>query len=293
MKTRDKFVVAWLVLQYLISWGLSLARLFQVHFWDQRYALQKLQEPREGLNQGFQEIGESYYQSRYVFFLPHVIGAVLWWNLYFLQLIPKVRHWKKKLLHRSLGRFLMVVLVLQTSSGIGLAATSDSNVIKLVSYVLGIAVVYCIVQAWRYAYWRDIPRHKYWVIRLVGYMQTIALFGFWLSILIISHGLQSKCGWKGLYPILDDNSTREEWADVVQDMYDDAEILCILHAILTTEWYLAAEQGMTESPVDNRESSKAEDNSSDECLSSESSTFSLGNNYNTMNNTAGDNSEKK
>jgi hypothetical protein len=249
MKTRDKFAVAWLVLLYIISWGLSLARLFGIHFWDQKYALQKIQEPAEGMDQGFQELGQTYYSTlRFPWFLPHVIGAVLWWNLYFLQLIPKVRHWKKKSFHRFLGRFLMVVVLIQTISGVGLAATSHSNTIKLVSYMLAIAMAFCIVQAWRYAFWRDIPKHKHWVIRLVGYTQTISLQRFWMLILIVSH----KFGWDGLYPQLDDDATEEEWTQLVEDLFDDSFVLCILHAFLMTEWYLAAEQGMLESPVNNR-----------------------------------------
>jgi hypothetical protein len=260
MKTRDKCAVAGLVLLYIISWGLSLGRLFGIHFWDKRYALEKIQEPADdGFDQGFQEIGESYYSNhRYPWFLPHVIGAVLWWNLYFLQLIPKVRHWKKKTFHRFLGRFLMVVLLIQTISGCGLAATSNSNIILLVSFVLAVAVLFCIIQAWRYAFWRDIPKHRHWVIRVVGYMQTISLQRFWILILIVSH----KFGWDGLYPQLDDDAPDEEWEQLVHQMFDDSFVLCILHAFLFTEWYLSADQGMLETPVNNRNKPNAGENDS-------------------------------
>jgi len=156
--------------------------------------------------------------------------------------------WGDSSFHRRLGRFLMVILLIQNISGVGLAVTSRSNIIKLVSYILVIASCFCIFKAWRYAYWRDIPRHKYWVIRLVGYMQTIALQRFWGLILIVSYRL----GWYGMYPQLDDDATDEEWAHLVGKIFDDSFILCILTAILTTEWYLAAEQGMTETPINNR-----------------------------------------
>ena len=77
MKLRDKFVVGWLVLLFAVSWALSLANLFGIHFWDKKYALAKIRdEPtfeEEGggnIGQGFSEIGESYYSTRYHWFLP-------------------------------------------------------------------------------------------------------------------------------------------------------------------------------------------------------------------------------
>ena len=114
----------------------------------------------------------------------------------------------------------MVVLLVQTISGVGLAATSHSNTVKLVSYTLAIATFFCIFQAWRYAYWRDIPKHKYWVIRLVGYMQTISLQRFWMILLIITHAF----GWDGLYPQLDDDAPIEEWKQIGLQMFDDSFI---------------------------------------------------------------------
>jgi len=251
MKCRDRFVVIWFSLLFVISWAVSLARLFQIQFWDKKYALSMMKETPsgpEGLGQGLREISKSYFTAkRYVWFLPHVLGAIFWWNLYFFQLIPKIRHNYKKF-HRMLGRFLMVVLLVQNITGFGLAATSHSNIIKLVSYVLCTASLFCVGQAWRYAFWRDIPKHKHWAMRLVGYMQTIALQRFWLLIFIISHA----SGWEGLYPQLDDDASDEEWAHLVEKMFDDSFVLCILTAILTTEWYLAAEQGLTEAPINNR-----------------------------------------
>ena len=80
-------------------------------------------------------------------------------------------------------------------------------------------------------------------------MQTIALQRFWLILLIISHAF----GWEGLYPHLDeDTATEEEWRELSRTMFDDSFVLCILHAILSTELYLAAEHGMLDTPINNR-----------------------------------------
>ena len=82
-------------------------------------------------------------------------------------------------------------------------------------------------------------------------MQTIALQRFWLILLIISHAF----GWEGLYPHLDeDTATEEEWRELSRTMFDDSFVLCTLHAILSTELYLAAEQGMLDTPSNNRRS---------------------------------------
>ena len=251
MKTRDKVVVVWFSLLYVVIWAFSLANLFHVHFWDKRYALSMIQTSvsEGGMDKGFGQIGKTYYSSlRYIWFLPHVLGAIFWWNLYFLQLIPAVRHWKGKKLHRILGRFLMVVLLAQNLTGFFLASTSHSNIITMVSYVLNVAAIFCIFQAWRYAYWRDIPQHKYWVLRLVGYMHTISLQRFFLVLLIISHSM----GWEGFYPQLDETASDEEWISLVKEMFDDSFVLCILFAILSTEWYLACEEGKLAAPINNR-----------------------------------------
>jgi len=249
MKTRDKIVVVWFSFLYVVIWAYSLANLFETRFWDKRYALSNIMEgPHEGLGRGFTKIGKSHYSNlRYIWFLPHVLGAIFWWNLYFLQLIPKIRH-NYKPFHRMLGRFLMTILLIQNVTGFALASTSDSNIIMMVSYMLNAATIFCIVQAWRFAYWRDIPQHKYWVLRLVGYMHTISLQRFFLAILIMSHSM----GWDGLYPQLDETASDEEWTQLVKGMFDDSFVLCILFAILTTEWYLAAEEGKMETPINNR-----------------------------------------
>ncbi|CAJ1952703.1 unnamed protein product [Cylindrotheca closterium] len=249
MKTRDKIVVIWFSFLYLVIWAFSLANLFHVHFWDKRHALSTFMEDPESLDKGFTKIGKSYYTSlRYIWFLPHVLGAIFWWNLYFLQLIPMIRH-NYKPFHRMLGRFLLTILLIQNVTGFGLASTSGSNVITMVSYILNVASIFCIVKAWRYAYFRDIALHKYWVLRLVGYMHTISLQRFFLVLLIITHSM----GWDGLYPQLDETTASdEEWIQLVKGMFDDSFVLSILFAILSTEWYLAAVEGKMETPIDNR-----------------------------------------
>lgn len=120
MNGRTKFVVGWLALLYYFSWAFSLSHLFGIHFWDRKYALDYSEEHAVGLynSTAFGKINESYYSHiRYHFFLPHVLGAIFWWNLYFLQLIPQVRHAFHHKIHRILGRCLMVCAFLQTASG--------------------------------------------------------------------------------------------------------------------------------------------------------------------------------
>lgn len=249
MNGRTRFVVGLMAVLYVCSWAISLARLFEYHFWDHEYALdytmKHYEEPDLYNSTAGGEINATYFSPRrYRYLLPHILGAIFWWNLYFLQLIPKVRHAFGKKLHRVLGRLLMVCVVSQTASGVGLAMTSHSNVILLVSLLLALASFYCIYHAWMYAVYRDIPKHKYWVLRLVGYMQTIAFQRFFIVLLFASHAM----GWYGLYPELSNDTPLEEVNRVVMTMFDDSFILSILTAILGTEWYLAGEQGMLEPP---------------------------------------------
>jgi len=172
-----------------------------------------------------------------------VTGAIVWWNLYFLQLIPSVRRSYNKKLHRWLGRLLMVAALLQTISGVGLACTSHSAIIKIVSLVFAIAVTYCLAYAWYYAWRRDIPRHKYWVLRLVGYLQTIAAQRFWFLIVIL---LQAS-GNTFLYPAFNDDD-KEMINRTVMEMFDGSFVLAILTATYITEWYLSGSVGMLETP---------------------------------------------
>ena len=250
MDGRTNFVVAWMAILYLCSWLFSLSGLFGIHFWDREYALEYNAEHYVSINlynsTAFGKINAAYFSpSRYCYLLPHVLGAIFWWNLYFLQLIPQVRYAFDKKLHRILGRCLMICAFAQTASGVGLALTSHSNIILLVSLWLAGATFYCIYCAWKNAIYRDIPKHKYWVLRLVGYMQTIAFQRFWLVALISSH----QMGWYRLYPeLIEGESTVEEANQVVLEMFDDSFVLAILTAFLGTEWYLAGMQGMTDAP---------------------------------------------
>jgi len=229
---------------YIFAWTGSLFRLFGIHFWDKNYALRVLQEnPVDsvvGDSTYFTKLSESYFSSpRFVLFLLHVTGATTWWNLYFLQLIPKVRYAFDKALHRSLGRFLMINALSQAVTGAWLSLTSFSKTFTIISFWLAIGVVYCMYYAWKYAVARDIPKHKYWVIRLVGYLQTIALQRFWLFVLILSY----QMGWHGLYPDMK-GASLEDCNIVAQEMFDHSFLLAALTAVYLTEWYLAEEQGM-------------------------------------------------
>lgn len=145
----------------------------------------------------FTDLFNSYYIRRYLIFFPHLVLSFIWWNSYFLQLIPAVRWWSLPF-HRRLGRLLMVVAALQGVSGIGLAYTSTSTTIKIVCCALAVAVCYCVCKAWTFARQRDIPRHKYWSMRLVGYLQGISLRRFYMLLFIITH----QFGWYGFYPDL-------------------------------------------------------------------------------------------
>ena len=134
MDGRTKFVVAWMAILYLCSWLFSLSRLFGIHFWDREYALEYNAEHYVSADlynsTAFGKINATYFSpSRYCYLLPHVLGAIFWWNLYFLQLIPQVRYAFDKKLHRILGRCLMICAFAQTASGVGLALTSHSNII--------------------------------------------------------------------------------------------------------------------------------------------------------------------
>lgn len=110
--------------------------------------------------------------------------------------------------------------------------------------MLASACFYCIYHALKNAIQRDIPKHKYWVLRLVGYMQTIAFQRFYMFLLIMTH----QMGLHGMYPDLTD-ATLEQANRVILGMFDDSFVLSVLTAFLGTEWYLAGEQGMLEAPV--------------------------------------------
>ena len=240
---RTTFAVVALATLFVVAWTVSLARLLDVHFYDAKYALDQINESHNcvdttlGNSTAFCEIGSSYYQpKRYVWFLPHALAAFVWWNFYFWQLIPFVRH-RYRRFHRYLGRILMVTAAVQVVSGSMLSVTASSAVIKVVSWTLAVAVTYCIVQAWTAARVADYVRHKYWALRLVGYLQTIALQRFFLVLLMATH----QAGWYGLYPPFDSDQGGHGASHanvIVRSMFDGSFVLAILTAILVTEWYL-------------------------------------------------------
>uniref|UniRef100_A0A7R9Z3Q9 Uncharacterized protein n=2 Tax=Pseudictyota dubia TaxID=2749911 RepID=A0A7R9Z3Q9_9STRA len=240
MLARTAFFVFALAVLFLCAWLFSLRNLLEVHFWDPVYALDRMHEDPQG---AMASVGASYYtKRRYFAFLPHVIAAILWWNLYFLQLVKPIRR-KYPVFHRYLGRFLMCVAICQTVTGSALACTSRSSTIKLVSFLTAGSSFYCVVQAWWYARAKDFTRHKYWAQRLVGYMSTIALQRFWVVTLIVTHEL----GWNFLYPPLDGKED-EDVDRIIFKLFDDSFVLAMITALLGTEWYLAAEQGMMNAP---------------------------------------------
>jgi len=132
----------------------------------------------------------------------------------------------------------MVCALAQTISGAGLAYMGTSSTVKLISYLLAISVFYCVYNAWYYAaIQKDISKHKYWAMRLVGYLQTIALQRVCMVVLIISH----RTGWLGLYPVYDDDD-----AATMQKIFEDSFATCYPIGMMLTEWYLAGYYGWTE-----------------------------------------------
>ena len=194
------------------------------------------------------EVTTSYHRPpRHMWFLPHVFGAVFWWNLYFVQLIPSIRR-KYPAVHRWLGRLLLLAALAQTVSGVGLACTSPSPMIRMVSVTLAIAVLYVMGNALYYARQRDIPRHKYWVYRLVGYLQTIAAQRLWFVALIAMHAN----GVYVLHPAFDEADPASIDRTVL-DMFDGSFVLAILSATYVTEWYLSGNNvGMLDPPDKDR-----------------------------------------
>jgi len=244
MNNRDRIVIFWMALLFVVSWSFSLGRLINTKFWDPYYVLSSFNatdtDPTFFGSSTFSEINETYYTYRYLYLFPHVVGAIIWWNLYFIQLFPQIRK-RYRPFHRYLGRFLMVAALSQIITGFGLGCTALTSTIKIVSSILCIATLYCLVKAWYFAANGDIPRHKYWAMRLVGYMQTIALQRFWMVVLLVSYQI---FGWHGLYPpVVEGETTLEERNKLASELFDNSFILCILHAVLMTEWYLAGEYG--------------------------------------------------
>jgi len=227
---------------FLVAWMVALGRLISGRFWNKQLNTENVEnliesdKTPEGIVQFLKYFFLSYYNKRFIVFFPHIVGAILWWNLYFLQLIPSIRR-KHKRFHRILGRVLMVSAMAQTISGVGLAYMGNSPTVKLVSYLLAVAVVYCVYNAWYFASIKDIPKHKYWAMRLVGYLQTIALQRVFMGILFAAHATNSL----GLYPPYDKTD-----GDTLIQAFDDSFVCSLVVAILLTEWYLAGYYGWTE-----------------------------------------------
>ena len=258
---RTRFVVYGQAFLLVLVWAMALSRLIDGKFWNAEHNVKTFEaillssDNEDGDDENtppapkqmihfIKAAGMSYYTSRYVWFFPHIVGSLIWWNFYFLQLIPSIRR-KYKKFHRVLGRILMVCAVAQSVSGVGLAYMGDSPTIKIVSYLLAISIIYCVYHAWYYAaIEKDIAKHKYWSMRLVGYSQTIALQRVFMVVLIAAH----QFGWLGLYPPYDEND-----AATIGQIFDDTFVSCYTVAMMLTEWYLAGYYGWTETETRTKE----------------------------------------
>ena len=108
---------------------------------------------------------------------------------------------------------------------------------KIVSYALAGSVIYCVYQAWYFAsIQKDIPKHKYWSMRLVGYLQTITIQRVAMVLLVVLH----RTGLFGLYPAYEENDEA-----TMEKIFEDSFVLCYITALLLTEWYLAGYYGWT------------------------------------------------
>uniref|UniRef100_A0A7R9VVL9 Uncharacterized protein n=1 Tax=Pseudictyota dubia TaxID=2749911 RepID=A0A7R9VVL9_9STRA len=237
----------------LVAWSMALGRLICERFWNAKRNEEELkaliadEETPKVMVHFIKTNALSYFTTRFVVFFPHVVGAILWWNLYFLQLIPSVRQ-KYRRFHRILGRVLMVCALAQTISGVGLAYMGNSSTVKIISYLLAISVTYCVYHAWYFvAIEKDIPKHKYWSMRLVGYLQTIAFQRVVMVILIVSH----RTGWLDLYP-----PYNEDDGAIMEKIFDDSFAGCFPVAVMLTEWYLAGYYGWTEMSKDGKGNAK-------------------------------------
>jgi len=240
---RTRVVVYGQAFLLLLVWGMSLGPRISQKFWNAAENQERMkamisdeETPKEDIHM-IKTFVLSYFTKRFLFFFPHMVGAIVWWNLYFLQLIPFIRQ-KYRRFHRILGRVLMVCALAQTVSGVGLAYMGKSPTFKIISYMLAISVVYCVYYAWYFAaIKKDIPKHKYWSMRLVGYLQTLALQRFCMILLIVSH----RTGLLGLYPAysVDD-------ATIIEQIFNDSFSFSFVMAMMGTEWYLAGYYGWNE-----------------------------------------------
>jgi len=255
---RTRFVVYGQAFLFVIAWTVALGRLIGGKFWNGKLNNERMEAliDNEATPAGFVYMIKyfflSYYNKRFVMFFPHVVGAIVWWGFYYLQLIPLIRR-KYRRFHRVLGRVLMVSAICQTVSGIGLAYMGKSSTVKIVSYLTAVATAYCVYNAWYFAaIAKDIAKHKYWSMRLVGYTQTIALQRVFMGMCMLSY----RTGWLDLYPAFD-----EDDGETLVKIFEDSFICAFGVAILVTEWYLAGYYGWTELPkngkVDDAKTAKA------------------------------------
>lgn len=239
---RTRFVVYGQGFLFIVAWAAALGPRLTSQFWNAEHNKEELEDIITNedtptyIVSFLRNVVLSYFNERFFVFFPHVAGAIIWLNLYYLQLIPSIRR-KYRKFHRILGRVLMIAALCQSLSGVGLAYMGKLSSVKLVSYFLAISVVYCVYNAWYYAARKDIPKHKYWAMRLVGYLQTIALQRVFMAVLLLSH----NAGWLGLYPPYDENDE-----ETILRIFEDSFVCCFVVAMLLTEWYLAGYYGWTE-----------------------------------------------
>jgi len=244
MKTRDIIAVTTLSILTLSTWG-SMFHIASLKVWNRTYALAMIKSSfpdpvTYNSQQLLEETYMSYLTRRYVFYLPHAIGAFVWWNLFFLQLIPSLRR-KYKTLHRWMGRLLLLAVLSQVLSGVALAYCGFSATIAWVSYTLAIATIGCVFKAAKAAIMKDFNLHKYWAMRLVGYLQMISGQRFWTIVLLVCQhtGVFRKMEHP-FYPQLEEDSPQSLVDSVVVRMFHDTFIIAWFFAFVGTELYLAA-----------------------------------------------------
>jgi hypothetical protein len=244
MKTRDIIAVTTLSILTLSTWG-AMFNIASLKVWNRTYALAMIKSSGPNpVTYNSQQILEetyiSYLTRRYVFYLPHAIGAFVWWNLFFLQLIPSLRR-KYKTLHRWMGRLLLLAVLSQVLSGVALAYYGFSATIAWVSYTLAIATIVCVFKAAKAAMMKDFNLHKYWAMRLVGYLQMISGQRFWTIVLFAcQHTGVFRNMEHPFYPQLEEDSPQSLVDSVVVRMFHDTFIIAWFFAFVGTELYLAA-----------------------------------------------------
>lgn len=248
---RTRFAVYGQAFLLVMMWVMSLGRLINDRFWNAGLNEEKItavmeSESSPAMVMAIKTFFLSYFKGRFIFFFPHILGAFIWLNLYFLQLIPSFR--KKHLrFHRIVGRVLMVSALAQTISGAGLAYKGKSSTIKIISYALAVSVMYCVYNAWYFAAKKDIEKHRFWAMRLVGYTQAVSLQRLVSGLLFLS----KQTGWPNLYPDSDDDE------NILVKIFEDSFSLAWAMALMLTEWYLAGYYGWTEMSQDRKRATKA------------------------------------